>query len=87
MKGISPDEVSEYADGTLDERYPNLQWVSKREGRKKKLAELDFGARKLTIQPHLQPQPHSIRSLVMRASSHLSRRTLRCSRIVFAARW
>ena len=43
MKGISPDEISDYAAGTLDERFPGLEWVSKRNGAKKELAELQVG--------------------------------------------
>ena len=44
MKGISPDEVDDYAKGgRLEERYPQLEWVSKRSGAKKELAELEFG--------------------------------------------
>ena len=43
MKGISPDEVDDYAAGRLDESYPGLEWVSKRQGAKRELAELEFG--------------------------------------------
>lgn len=42
-KGITPDEIEDYAAGTLEQEYPNLEWVSKRAGAKKLLEELQFG--------------------------------------------
>jgi hypothetical protein len=55
-KGITPEEVREYADGDLQEQYPDLQWVSSREGRKKKMAEVQFGKSKPSAIP---PHPRS----------------------------
>ncbi|KOO52928.1 hypothetical protein Ctob_011361, partial [Chrysochromulina tobinii] len=44
MKGISPDEVDKYAKGgRLEDTYPQLEWVSKRQGAKRELAELEYG--------------------------------------------
>jgi hypothetical protein len=44
MKGISPDEVDKYAKGgRLEDTYPQLEWVSKRQGAKRELAELENG--------------------------------------------
>ena len=39
MKGISPDEIDDYADGHLDD---GITWLSSRQGAKQLLAELEF---------------------------------------------